>query len=42
MNDTIAYTADEVPWSSQPVVRPSLPDGHEQSPLDAILLHETP
>ena len=37
---TIAFTADEVPWSFQPVVRPSVPDEHEQNPVDAFLLRK--
>ena len=28
MNDKIAYTAEEVPWSFQPVACPSVPDEH--------------
>lgn len=40
MNDEVAFTADEVPWSFQPVVRPSVPDEHEQNPVDAFLLRE--
>lgn len=40
MNDKIAYAADEVPWSFQPVVCPSVPDEHEQNPIDAFLLRK--
>ena len=40
MNDEVAFTADEVPWSFQPVVRPSVPDEHEQNPVDAFLLRK--
>ncbi|MCP4941262.1 MAG: DUF1549 domain-containing protein, partial [Planctomycetaceae bacterium] len=38
MNDEVAFTADEMPWSFQPVVRPSVPNEHEQNPVDAFLL----
>ena len=40
MNDKIAYTAEEVPWSFQPVACPSVPDEHEQNPIDAFLLRK--
>ena len=40
MNDEVAFTADEMPWSFQPVVRPSVPDEHEQNPVDAFLLRK--
>ena len=37
MNDVVAFSADEVPWSFQPVVRPLPPNVLEKNPVDAFL-----